>query len=97
MTSPRVHVRHAGIQDLADSQSAAHARFESILGDIKSLVNQTLGVWYGDGTPEYRAKQQQFDNAYQDLQVAFANLQKATEGSHQQFTQASAKLRGIWA
>jgi WXG100 family type VII secretion target len=96
MTS-RVHFDFNGVQDLADTQASYHARFEQVLSEIKSTVNSMLGQWLGEGTDEYRGKQQSFDEAYEQLQAAFDNLQRQTVGAHSNFTGGVQQIRNIWA
>jgi WXG100 family type VII secretion target len=97
MSTSRVHFDMHGVQSLADAQSSYHARFEQVLGEVKTAVNSMLGQWLGDGTDEYRAKQQSFDSSYEQLQAAFDNLQRQTVNAHGNFTSGTQQIRNIWA
>jgi WXG100 family type VII secretion target len=97
MSTSRVHFDFQGVQDLADTQSSYHARFDQVLGEIKSAVNSMLGQWLGEGTDEYSSKQKSFDSSYEQLQAAFENLQRQTVNAHSNFTGGVQQIRNIWS
>ena len=93
----RVHFDFGRVQQFADTQQDFHGRFEAVLGEVKSTVNQLMGQWLGEGTEEYKAKQTAFEANYVELQTAFANLQRQTTEAHGNFTSGVTQIKAIWS
>lgn len=91
-----IYVRFASVAEAATHCSSTLANMNSELDDLRNTVAKVAGSWSGAAAEAYQAKQQQWNQAQQDLGAVLQQIAKALENAHDAYTTTESTNKGIW-
>lgn len=79
----------------ADIQSTA-ARINTMLADLKSLIQPMVSTWEGESATAYAQAQAKWDEAAEDLNVVLGTIAKTVANGNDRMSDVNRRAAASW-
>lgn len=88
-----IKVDYGTLQRAADDISQTGSRVESLLDQLKTDIAPLVNTWEGEAQAAYNQKQDQWDQAAEDLRRVLASIGSAVGDALARYTEGESKAR----
>lgn len=88
-----IKVDYGTLQRASDDINQTGSRVESLLDQLKSDIAPLVNTWEGEAQGAYRQKQDQWDQAAEDLRRVLASIGSAVNDALSRYTEGESKAR----
>jgi early secretory antigenic target protein ESAT-6 len=96
MSDGRIAVSFAEIQNASSTITSQSREIDQVLDDIRAEVRKVLGDWEGEGSETYKASQDSWDRAADDLNKVLAAIGTAVGQAGEAYQNAEKQNVGRW-
>ncbi len=84
------------LNNLADTQQNFHNRFQTVMNEVDSVAQRTLGQWDGAGQAGFTQASAEYERLHTAVQSAFSRLIASTHESADSYGRLTHQLQGLF-
>ncbi|RIX36850.1 WXG100 family type VII secretion target [Corynebacterium falsenii] len=92
-----IQYNFASINQAADDINRTSASIDQLLGDLKRDLQPMVSEWEGSSADSYRAAQQKWDNAAQEINEILAQISVTVRQANDRMSEINTNAANSWA
>lgn len=92
-----IHYNFATISQAADDINRTSGSIDQLLGDLKRDLQPMVAEWEGASADSYKAAQQKWDNAAQEINEILAQISMTVRQANDRMSEINTNAANSWA